>query len=537
MKTTRLNRRDLLLRSAAVTGGAVLAGRGATVLARARSAPVTMARSSAATSSGTVVTAIGTDPPGLDVCNPWNLGTGLFGMNNLPYDDWFYYDRNFKLQPYLAKGWTRVDPKTVIFGIRRGVLFHHTGRELTAADVVANIKRYTAKSLGCANSGLYSSQATSLTAVDKYRFKVTLSTPNFLVQRLVLPQPVDIAYTQRNGHPLLLRDEAGTGPWILTDWVPGTSITFERNPNYWRTPPQFGVFRFQIIPDESVATLALKTGQINFLPISKYENFIQVKDDPHINAWASPGSGYRRLNVNHLRPALQNPNVLQALRYGINRQQMVDVLSHGLGQVSGPVSPVNSFYALPNAEVATLQKYDPRLAMSYLQKAGYNQTDKRLKLLCLSIANFENFTDIAQVVAANLKQIGIDLQIKIDEIGVWVDSRVKRKDYDLSVNDYGYDPDPDFTTMRSDQVEATWTGGGDPNLDKLIDAMNVEVNRTKRQDLARQIQRLLITNVREIYLYAPPVFEAASKKLVGYRPWPGGTDLRAFTLDQVSVLS
>src|SRR5579862_6790082 len=112
MKTKRVNRRGFILRSAAATTGAVLAGAGGS---RVRAAATRSARSSAVPSNGTVVTAIGTDPPGLDVCNPWNLGTGLFGMNNLPYDAWYYYDRNSQLHPYLAKGWTQVDPKTVIF--------------------------------------------------------------------------------------------------------------------------------------------------------------------------------------------------------------------------------------------------------------------------------------------------------------------------------------------------------------------------------------------------------------------------------------
>jgi peptide/nickel transport system substrate-binding protein len=532
VKTTRLNRREVLLRSAAVTGGAVMAGRGAASLARAGSA-----RAPSVPSNGTVVTAIGTDPPGLDPCNPWNLGSGLFGMNNLPYDAWYYYDRSFQLRPYLAKGWTRVDPRTVIFELRPGVLFHHTGNELTAADVVANAKRFTLKSLGCAGAGLYTSEVGSLVALDKYRFKLTLDTPNLLVQNITLPTAVDPTYVQRNAHPLLLRDEAGTGPWILTDWVPGTSITFERNPTYWRTPPRLGVFRFLIMPEESVAVLALKSGQLNFLPISAYTNFIQVQGDPNINTWANPGFDYLRLNVNHFRPAFKDPNVLQALRYGLNRQQMVQALTHGLGQVSGPVSPADTFYALSHAELQTLEKYDPQLAISYLQKAGYNQTDKRLKLVLLTIANFKNWTDVAQVVAANLKQIGIDAAIRVEEVGVWVQSRIKLKDYDLSVNDWSEGPDVDFTAFRSDQPEQQWTGGASPVLDKLINALNVQSDPKQRQSLAWQIQRFMITNVRELYLYAPPVFEAASKKLVGYRPWPGGTDLRAFTLDQVYVSS
>ncbi|MCZ7545706.1 MAG: hypothetical protein M5R40_20290 [Anaerolineae bacterium] len=117
-----------------------------------------------------------------------------------------------------------------------------------------------------------------------------------------------------------------------------------------------------------------------------------------------------------------------------------------------------------------------------------------------------------------------------------MDSRIELKDYDLSVNDHtsnGFDPD--FTYYRSDQSEQEWTGGGDPRLDELIDAANVEQDEEKRAQHVQDIQRLLIENVRELYVYAPPVFEAASNKLVGYTPWPGSTNLRIFDWEQVTV--
>ena len=91
------------------------------------------------------------------------------------------------------------------------MLFHHTGAELTAADVVANTKRFTSKSLGCAGASLSSLEVDAMTVIDKYRFKLKLIEPNLLVQRITLPQPVDPTYTQRNAHPLLLRDEGRDG--------------------------------------------------------------------------------------------------------------------------------------------------------------------------------------------------------------------------------------------------------------------------------------------------------------------------------------
>ena len=74
---------------------------------------------------------------------------------------------------------------------------------------------------------------------------------------------------------------------------------------------------------------------------------------------------------------------------------MVQVLTHGLGQPSGPVSPGNPYYVLPKTELDELQKYDPKLAMSYLAKAGYNQTDKRLKLVILEHLQLRATTPIS----------------------------------------------------------------------------------------------------------------------------------------------
>jgi peptide/nickel transport system substrate-binding protein len=197
------------------------------------------------------------------------------------------------------------------------------------------------------------------------------------------------------------------------------------------------------------------------------------------------------------------------------------------------VSPAISFYALPEDELAELQKYNPELAKDYLRKAGYDEEENRLQLDLLSIAGFQDFTDIAQLVQANLREIGIDIEIRIQEVGVWVESRVNLGDYDLSVNDGGSGIPPNFTYYRSDQTEQEWTGGKWPELDALIDAANVAPDEEERRELVLDIQRMLIERVRELYLFATPIFEVWSKDLVGYEPWPTGTNLRVFDREQV----
>jgi peptide/nickel transport system substrate-binding protein len=487
---------------------------------------------------GAVIIPIAADPPGIDPCNPWHLGAGLQGVHIPPYDPWFIYDREVKRVGYVAQSVTRPQPDTLIFEIRPGVKFH-SGREFTAEDAVWSYERYINPELACAGGqDVVSKQIKSMKALDKYKLEVQIQNPKLWTELIWLPPIIDREVVEK--YPkgkILLQAEAGTGPWILDKWEPQSYISYKRNPNYWNKPPLIEELRFVVMPDQQAQIAAMKTGQINFLGFDDYKVYDQLKDDPNIKIHSFLTGGYYRINVNHLRPALQDKNVLLALRHGINRQQMIDVITRGQGVISGPVTPLSKGYVLPQEEVERLQKYDPELAKDYLRKAGYDpdNKDKRLKLIGISIAGYQTFNDLMLIAQSNLKDIGVDMELRILEVGVWVKARLETKDYDLSANNLGAaQVDPNLSLYRSDRDEQKWTGGGDPELDKLLDAFNEEPDREKRKQISQQIQRRLIENVREIYLFATPTFQAVSKKLIGYEPWPGepGT-IRALDWEQV----
>jgi peptide/nickel transport system substrate-binding protein len=490
---------------------------------------------------GTLIVPIGADPPSIDPCNPSNLGSGLWSIPSLIYDGWWRFDQTSKRVPYVFSDVKRADGSdTLVYTIKPGIKFHGSGREFTAADAVWSYQRYIDPNLGCSGAkDTISKDIVSMTATDKYTLTVKVSNPQMWTYRVWLPPILDKDVVTKSAvKGLLGQAEAGTGPWMLKEWVPQSYISFVRNPDYWDKPPLINEFRMVVMPEARAQVAAMKAGQINFLRFSDYQTFDQLNGDPNTTIFTYSTGGYQRLNVNHFRPAMQDPNVLQALRYGINRQQLVDTLTRGKGTVSGPVAPAAVGYALPQAELMDLQKYDPKLAMEYLAKSGYDPKTKRLALVGLSISGFQSFTDNMLIVQANLKDIGIDMELRVQEVGVWVDQRLTKKEYDLSGNDYGTDlVDPILDAFRSDRDEQKWTGGGDPELDKLIDAFTAEPDATKRMTISQNMQRLMITKVREIYLYAPPTFDAVSNKIVGYKPWatvdPG--NYRGFDWEQAWI--
>jgi len=147
----------------------------------------------------------------------------------------------------LATGWELADPGTLIFNIRKGVHFQNkpptNGRELTADDVVFSLKRLWENPRSYHYSGLpWKDHFESITAPDKWT--VVIKSPPGKMGRVfetcgdlvrIVPRDAVEAY----GDLKDWRNALGTGPFILKDYIPGNSMEFTRNANYWRNDPLF----------------------------------------------------------------------------------------------------------------------------------------------------------------------------------------------------------------------------------------------------------------------------------------------------------
>src|SRR5262249_39173526 len=182
-RSIQLSRREFLLLSGAAAAGAAIPF-GRTVLAGSN-------QKARAQTGSAVVMAIGSEPVGLDTCNPWFLGSGLWGMLNLPYDEWVRRSRDLQLLPDAAKSWTRPDATTVVVEMQQGMKFHGSGREAVADDVVWNYERVSKADLACSELTLFQQHIESFKATDKYKFEVKLKTPNLLLSRIPLPLLTD----------------------------------------------------------------------------------------------------------------------------------------------------------------------------------------------------------------------------------------------------------------------------------------------------------------------------------------------------------
>ena len=192
------------------------------------------------------------------------------------------------VKPHLAESYETPDPLTFIFHLRPDIRWHDkapmNGRELVADDIVFNYHRMTGLGSGFSEKSPYATNVSelpfeSITAPDKYTVVFKLKEVSFEALDFIYFESHEAAWIyppeviKEHGNAQDWRNLVGTGPYELADWVDGSSITYTRNPNYWKFDEKFPDNRLpytdeitQIyMPDASTKLAALRSGQIAML--------------------------------------------------------------------------------------------------------------------------------------------------------------------------------------------------------------------------------------------------------------------------------
>ena len=525
MDTRKLTRRGLIAGSGATGLSAALAARGAAAPGTPKSAarPASAIPASQAKPGGILVDYMGKDPGELDPTAPAALSNTVVLAQHI-YDPLVRYDHDLQITPRLAESWEWTDEVTLVFTLRQGIKFHNE-RDVTVDDWVYSLERYMDPTLGSIGGQTLASLVASVTAKSPTELQVTAIEPNVVLMAHLASTSASVVCKEEveAAGGVMKTTACGTGPFMLDEWSPNSNISYNKNPAFWGTGlPYLDGLRVQVIPEEASVVAALRAGQLTRGFITKGENFdILSKESQLIASSDTPSDQIIRLNVNRYH-ALQDKRLRQAVSYALDRQQILDVVISGRGVVSGPLSPALTGYALPQDEVEQLQKRDVERAKALLLEAGYDGEDNRLSLVILSIAGYSGSLEVSQVVQENLKDVGIDVEVRIQEVGIWANARTETYDYDLSWNGMG-GPDPDlalWVQYHSSSDVAKWINLNDPELDSMLEAGRTETDVAKRGQIYQDLQRHMIEDVSEIFLYSGSILDVMQNTLQGYRTHP-----------------
>ena len=187
---------------------------------------------------------------------------------------------------HLAESWSQPDPLTYVLNIRQGVRWHDkapaNGRLLTAEDIEFNYHRVLGLGSGFTerseHAGIWAGiEVESVTATDGSTVEIKLAAPSLAALPAIIQGSLNFIYApeviRAKGDADDWRDLVGTGPYSITDWTKGSSVTWDKNPDYWRFDekfpenrlPYFDQIRALIMPEVSTYISALRTGQIDYI--------------------------------------------------------------------------------------------------------------------------------------------------------------------------------------------------------------------------------------------------------------------------------
>ncbi|MGE0845204.1 MAG: ABC transporter substrate-binding protein [Flavobacteriaceae bacterium] len=395
--------------------------------------------------------------------------------------------RKGEVLPALAESWTISDDGlTYTFKLRQKVKFHD-GSDFTAEDALFSLTRASGEKSENAQKALFATIET-VSVVDNYTLRVKLSQPtgSFLFNLgwgdavMVAPETAEGNKT----HPV------GTGPFKFADWVKGDRVDLVRNEGYWGKKPALEKATFKFIPDPAAAASALMAGDVDaFANFPAPETVPQFQADSRFKVVIGSTEGETILAINNAKKPFDDVRVRRAMSEAIDRQAIVD------GAMFGQGTPIGSHFAPHHPAYVDLTgkyAYDPEAARKLLAEAGYpNGFKATLKLPPPSYARRGG-----EIIASQLRAIGIDLEIIPVEWPVWLDEVFKRKDYDLSIvshtepMDIGiYARDDYYFGYKSDAFK------------DVIKRLDVTTDEAARYDLLRQAQEIVADDAVNVFLF------------------------------------
>ena len=469
-----------------------------------------------------------------------------------------------ELEPALAESWTQSeDGLTFTLKLRDGVKFSD-GTPFTSADVL-----FTARAMY--DPRVKSPLAAALSVSQK---PLTFDAPDASTVIVRLPEPFTPGLRLLDSLPILPRHKleaalddgtfvkawgagtslsnvVGLGPFVLSEHVPGERLVFTRNPNYWRRDaanvqlPYLDKLTWTVIPDQNTESLRMESGDVDFMVNGDirpedYARFRRAADqdklrlldvgialDPNL-LWFNLG------DPSPTRDLYRDRTFRQALSYAIDRNAIVNTVYLGAAvPVYGPITAGNRNW---HVESTPTYPYNPAKAREMLASLGLKDTDgdtvleRQGKPVRFSILTQRGHTvreRTVSMIQEHLRQVGLVVDVvSLDPNSMF--ERFGKKDFDAiyyALQASATDPALSYDFWLSsggfhlwNPAQKTPATDAEKRIDDLMHRQAAAKTLTERQQIFAEVQKIMGEELFGIYLAAPRVTLAVSRKVLNPQP-------------------
>lgn len=404
------------------------------------------------------------------------------------------------------------DGLTYTFKIKDNIKFHN-GDTVTVEDIKYTFDRL----MGTNNDEPLSSNFKNVTSIetpDDSTVVMTLAEPNsnFLysltaLQSGIVPEAND---GKHNESPI------GTGPFKFTSYSPGTELVMEKNDEYWKEGlPYLDKATFVFQSDDQGAFMALQGGEMDLTSVPAHR-ISEVEDDFNVNHQDNNSSLV--VTFNHERKPFNDVKVRQAINYAMNKQDIIDSVYSGFAtELGSNMSPAMGEYYLDGLQ----EEYerDIEKAKGLLKEAGFPDGFKTT----MSVSSHNTmYSDISQITAENLKEIGIDVEIEVIEWGIWLERIYSGRDYEMTAIDLtgrpsAYEILDDYISTNDSENFFKFNSS---EFDQVMEDVLKEPNLDEQVKLYHRAQEILTEEAASVFIADYQIVWALNKELEGQKTYP-----------------
>lgn len=318
-------------------------------------------------------------------------------------------DDNGNIVPELAESYEYVTPTELVIKLKQGVKFHN-GDTLTSKDVIFSINRMLDKPA----SRVMIDAISKVEAPDDYTVIIKLSKPSSPLL-FCLAHPLTAILNEKDTlakNDIIATDPMGTGPYKFIEWGSGEKIELVAFDNYFEGRPKIDTLTYRAITENSSRLAALETGEVDIAyGIDAIDSGV-VANNENLQLISQPTTSTEYITFNTTKAPFDNKDFRKAVNYALNKQSMSDSIFMGKAKVANSIINPNVF---GHSDAVEGYPYNVEKAKEYLAKSGVKKPS-----FTLFVNDNTTRIQLAQIIQANLKEIGIDMKIETLEWGAYL---------------------------------------------------------------------------------------------------------------------
>lgn len=474
-------------------------------------------------------------------------------------------------EPALAMSWiASPDKRRYTLKLRRGINFSD-GHPFDADDVVFSFQVYLDEKVHSVQRDLLmiDGKPIGVAKLDQFTVQFELPKPYAAAERLfdsvaMLPRHLlEQSYKEGKlasawGLDVPISAIAGLGPFRLKEYVAGQRVVLERNPFYWKIDskgtrlPYLDQIVFLFVPSEDAQVLRFEAGDTDILSRINAENFAVLLRDQQAHGFKlvdlGPGLEYNFLlfnlnddttgrlpDVARHQVWFREQKFRQAISEAIDRDAIVTLVYRGRATpLIAQVTPGNKLWSdasLPKPERSLAKAKDLLRSAGFRWKADGTLTDSTgqpVEFSILASASNAQRKQMAILIQADLKQVGINVQVVPMEFRAQLDRVIQSHDYDAAIMALGsgdVDPTAEMNVWLSAGGTHLWHLGEkqpatnwEAEIDRLMQAQETEIDPKKRKHDYDEVQQIVAAQMPILCLVSPNILVGAKTKLANFQP-------------------